>query len=389
MTDIWDTYLQPIQRIIDQLASDQSEISALSARLRKVAGDVTEHTDALKRVVGTVDDAWNGEAAESFVTYMSAYPNAATELSSALTSCANMIDAAATALATAKGDVQTIYNEKRLWLDEQRSNSSSNVISMTSIRIEVDDGVSRAAEPKRRAVDAVTKAVDEVDKHVGVSFFTSISPPSQQTFTAKDNPGMRWIPDPAYSHGNVDLASYTGTGTETGAGPDPASGTGAGSGTAAQTGGNGYGSGGGVYGPQNTRVPPNAHSLAKNPRAGAVIDYALAQLGDRYVWGATGPNSFDCSGLTLRAYQAAGINIPRVAADQWFQGPRIPDGTEQAGDLIFFDNNGDGSPDHVGIVLDPEKHTMIHAPNSHSVVRIESYANYSTPRVGFSRPGNH
>ncbi|WP_449064002.1 C40 family peptidase [Planomonospora algeriensis] len=117
------------------------------------------------------------------------------------------------------------------------------------------------------------------------------------------------------------------------------------------------------------------------------MGYALDQLGDRYVFGATGPHTFDCSGLTLRAYQAAGIGIPRVAADQWVHGPRVPDGEVQAGDLIFFDSTGDGKADHVGIVLDPERKTMIHAPNSRSVVRVESYGDYPTPRLGFTRPG--
>ncbi|GLX02138.1 C40 family peptidase [Microtetraspora sp. NBRC 16547] len=392
MTDMWDTYLHPIQRIIDELSADESGITTLLAHLRKVAGDITTHTGALTRAVNSVNDAWNGEAADAFAAYMARYPKAAADMSGAVKGCAGLLQTAETALSTAKGEVQTIYNEKRAWLDEQRRNTSSSTISMTHIRSQVEKGVAAAAGPKQRAVEAVKNATGEINKRLGdFAFFSSIPAPGDQDFVPGNNPAMRWIPDPAFQHGGTVLAGYDGTGAAPGA--DSGAGSGAApasrSGSGAQaTGAHGYGSGGVTYRSQDVRVPPNAHSLANNPRAGAVVDYALKQLGDPYVWGATGPNSFDCSGLTLRAYEAAGISIPRVAADQWFRGPRIPDGTEQAGDLIFFDNNGDGSPDHVGIVLDPEKHTMIHAPNSRSVVRIENYANYSTPRVGFTRPGN-
>ena len=68
----------------------------------------------------------------------------------------------------------------------------------------------------------------------------------------------------------------------------------------------------------------------------AVINYALAQLGKPYQWGATGPGSFDCSGLTLGAYQAAGISIPRVSRDQYGAGGHVPLGQLLPSDLVFY-----------------------------------------------------
>jgi cell wall-associated NlpC family hydrolase len=134
------------------------------------------------------------------------------------------------------------------------------------------------------------------------------------------------------------------------------------------------------------QMPANALSNAPNPRARAVLDYASHQLGDPYVWGAAGPNAFDCSGLAQQAYQQIGVNLPHNAAAQWAQGPRIPNGQEQPGDLVFF-TEGTGSVQHVGIVLDPAKGTMIVAPHTGSYVKIESYKTFPGGYLGFTRPG--
>src|SRR6266536_5474422 len=78
-----------------------------------------------------------------------------------------------------------------------------------------------------------------------------------------------------------------------------------------------------------------AASRADAPVATA-IRFALAQLGKPYQWGATGPGSFDCSGLTMRAYQAAGISIPRVSRDQHGAGRHVPLSQLIPGDLVFY-----------------------------------------------------
>ncbi|MFC7326785.1 NlpC/P60 family protein [Marinactinospora rubrisoli] len=86
----------------------------------------------------------------------------------------------------------------------------------------------------------------------------------------------------------------------------------------------------------------------------AVVDWALDQRGKPYVWGGTGPNGFDCSGLLMRAYESIGVSIPRVSQDQWNFGPRVEPGQEQPGDLVFFDVQRPGEPPgpgHVGMVV--------------------------------------
>ena len=108
-----------------------------------------------------------------------------------------------------------------------------------------------------------------------------------------------------------------------------------------------------------------AKSLAGvSGRAGIAIKFAFQQIGDRYVFGADGMVYWDCSGLTMRAYQAAGVNLPHSSAAQSRMGKSIPFNQKQPGDLLFF-----GRPvSHVGIYIGGGK--MVHAPRSGSRVKI-------------------
>lgn len=125
--------------------------------------------------------------------------------------------------------------------------------------------------------------------------------------------------------------------------------------------------------------------LAQRCAALRVILYAADQIGKPYQWGATGPDAFDCSGLTMMAYRAAGANIPRTSQQQWAFSRRVSAGQVMPGDLVFFAGS-DGTmtaPGHVGIVLG--ERLMIDAPSSGADVRIEPYAG-AADLVGFTRP---
>lgn len=121
---------------------------------------------------------------------------------------------------------------------------------------------------------------------------------------------------------------------------------------------------------------PAGSSAAVN----AVIEYARKQLNKPYVWGAEGPDSFDCSGLTMMAYRSIGVNITRITTTQINFGKKVPKGTEQPGDLVFF--GVPSAPHHVGLVIGKGK--MIEAPHTGASVRISSY---KRPDIaGFTRP---
>ena len=109
--------------------------------------------------------------------------------------------------------------------------------------------------------------------------------------------------------------------------------------------------------------------------AGKVLAFAEAQLGKPYLWGGTGPDAYDCSGLAMMAYRTAGITIPRTSQAQWAYGQQIPASQAQPGDLVFFAGS-DGTPaapGHVGIVVNPATHTMIDAYATGYDVEYDSY----------------
>ncbi|WP_424536244.1 NlpC/P60 family protein [Sphaerisporangium viridialbum] len=113
-------------------------------------------------------------------------------------------------------------------------------------------------------------------------------------------------------------------------------------------------------------LPPEADPACDAPIVEAaptdivrkILAYALAQRGKPYRWGGTGPDAFDCSGIIYMAYRAAGLSIPRTTFGQWPFGATVAKGSEQPGDLVFF-NAGPGtsssSPGHVGMVVSPGK----------------------------------
>jgi peptidoglycan DL-endopeptidase CwlO len=123
---------------------------------------------------------------------------------------------------------------------------------------------------------------------------------------------------------------------------------------------------------------------APNQAVAAAIEFAEAQLGKPYLWGGTGPDAFDCSGLVMMAYRAAGINIPRTSEIQWTFGPRVSEADAEPGDLVFFAGS-DGTPTdpgHVGIVIGGGQ--MIEAYATGFPIRIASYTDRDP--VGFTRP---
>jgi cell wall-associated NlpC family hydrolase len=116
-------------------------------------------------------------------------------------------------------------------------------------------------------------------------------------------------------------------------------------------------------------------------RAAAAVAFAQSQLGKPYIFGATGPGGYDCSGLTQAAWKAAGVEIPRTATAQMQGLPAIPGSSAQPGDLVFFYGNS-SYVDHVGMYIG--NGMLIHAP--HPGASVEVVAVSSMPLVSYARP---
>ncbi|OKK10692.1 C40 family peptidase [Streptomyces sp. CB02400] len=114
----------------------------------------------------------------------------------------------------------------------------------------------------------------------------------------------------------------------------------------------------------STTTPSTDSSYAT--KAEKALAFARAQIGKPYVWGATGPGSYDCSGLTQAAWKAAGVTVPRTTYDQVNAGTTVPVSQAQPGDLVFFYDD----VTHVGIYIG--NGMMIHAPKPGTYVREES-----------------
>jgi peptidoglycan DL-endopeptidase CwlO len=124
--------------------------------------------------------------------------------------------------------------------------------------------------------------------------------------------------------------------------------------------------------------------LSPSAAAARAVEVALAQRGDPYVWGAVGPNTFDCSGLTRYAYAAAGVSIPRVSRDQYNFGQRVPLTDLLPGDLVFYARNTSDPRTIHHVAMYIGNGSIVHAPHTGDVVRVAPV--WRSGLIGATRP---
>ncbi|MFE3740089.1 NlpC/P60 family protein [Streptomyces sp. NPDC059134] len=134
----------------------------------------------------------------------------------------------------------------------------------------------------------------------------------------------------------------------------------------------------GGYAARADRGTPRGAVRAPNARAEAAVAFAYGAIGKPYVWGATGPGSFDCSGLTQAAWRAAGVALSRTTYTQINAGRRVTRSELAPGDLVFFYSG----ISHVGIYVGDGQ--MIHAPRPGTAVRLAPVD--QMPFAGAARP---
>lgn len=112
-----------------------------------------------------------------------------------------------------------------------------------------------------------------------------------------------------------------------------------------------------------------ASAAAAIPSQGSVVDFALSRIGCPYVWGAEGPDTFDCSGLVTWAYRKVGINVPHQTESMYYAASaRLPVSAAQPGDVLWI-SYGDGYNGHVGIACNAGGSHYVHAPDFGTRVR--------------------
>ncbi len=108
------------------------------------------------------------------------------------------------------------------------------------------------------------------------------------------------------------------------------------------------------------------------------VRYAVEQIGKPYVWGAEGPESYDCSGLTSQAWSSAGLAIPRTSQEQWRRLPKVPVGSLRPGDLVVY------FPKATHVALYIGDGLVVQAPRPGATVKVSPLA--SNPLLGAVRP---
>lgn len=119
-----------------------------------------------------------------------------------------------------------------------------------------------------------------------------------------------------------------------------------------------------------------SRSRGGNPlMANRLVEFAKTQLGKPYVWGASGPNAFDCSGFTSYVYRNFGITLPHNSTSQSNYGTTVSRAALIPGDLLFFATSGSKTINHVGIYIGDDK--FIHGSSGRSQVFISDLSNYT------------
>uniref|UniRef100_A0AAU1LXZ7 C40 family peptidase n=1 Tax=Streptomyces sp. NBC_00148 TaxID=2903626 RepID=A0AAU1LXZ7_9ACTN len=131
---------------------------------------------------------------------------------------------------------------------------------------------------------------------------------------------------------------------------------------------------------QDALTASGALSSVRPPteEGGEAVRYAVEQIGKPYVWGAEGPDSYDCSGLTSQAWSAAGRDIPRTSQEQWAELPKVPIGSLRPGDLVVY------FPKATHVALYIGNGLVVQAPRPEATVKVSPLA--SNPLLGAVRP---
>ncbi|MCP9206372.1 C40 family peptidase [Streptomyces sp. NEAU-Y11] len=277
------------------------------------------------------------------LTLLSTHPDAAADQARELTRAAGREAALVERLSKGERHADTLATRARTALDKQ--------LSLTSKR--------------KKQRDKVKKRLTGIEKKLASLTARQIAEVAERERQETEDAQQKLVASGALGSGADDPAGA--------AGPPAADPADPGQETGGQQGQNG-GDGGDGQAPQST-----GGSMASATAGRRALDYAMEQIGKPYVWGAEGPNSFDCSGLTSQAWAHAGRTIPRTSQEQWRQLPRISLQRLRPGDLVIYNKGAS----HVAIYAGNGQ--VVQAPRPGQQVKLSALA--TNPVQGAVRPG--
>lgn len=315
-------------------------------------GAATRRVRALYRSGGTVELAWTAFAGSGLAQAATTYRTARSVLDS---------DAAAVLRAREQVDVAV--------------ESSAQVQQLRRDRAELEE----LADVRKDSADAALQAREDLLAGTDAALVAAVERERQEAERA----AVAWALAQAEQRAQEAAAAAVAL-------PGPGTATGSGSVSTGSVGSATVGPAGGTVpagfvGPDldEQEVVDRAAAAAPTQAAADAIRAAATRLGSPYVWGATGPGTFDCSGLTMWAYRQAGVNIPRTSRQQFAGLPQTPAATLLPGDLVFYANGSSPSSiHHVSIYLGDG--LILTAPRAGDVVKISAV--WQKPIYGAVRP---
>ncbi|MGC5016561.1 NlpC/P60 family protein [Streptosporangium sp. DT93] len=354
---------QALATLAKKTDGDPGAIRAIAARWRKAAGSSAEPFALLGKAVHQVDTAWKGSSADAFVAYMRRYGSAGTSLRDALGDCAASLETAAGAVETAKSNAERACGDVLTWVAEYRRVNPH--ATEAQLKPGIGQRIQLATSQVQGYVDsaetALSTARTEIGKHLGdTTLFSAIPAVGDQSFVPGPGHTTRWVPVSEDELRTTKLA---------GAEPGPQGGGGGqGNGGGSSSGGHTGGGSGGGGGGGGQAVP---YTVTGNGTGADIVAAARSHIGKPYVFGADGPNAFDCSGLVHVSLNEAGIKIGDSTAAGYQDSGRPITGPPQPGDIVFF-----GDPaSHCAVYIGDGN--MIAAPRTGDVVKVQSVAGAS------------
>ncbi|GAA2293518.1 C40 family peptidase [Streptomyces violaceusniger] len=255
---------------------------------------------------------------------------------------------------------------QRLTKGERRADTVA-----TRARTALDKQLSLAAKRKKQR-DKVKKRLHSIEKLLAALSTRQIAQVAQRERQETAKAQRKLLASGALGTANGTANGSTGGGTGTGAAPAPGDGRdtpAAGTPSPVAT----------VTAPRPHQSPGHRPGMASAEAGRRALAYALSQIGKPYVWGAEGPDSFDCSGLTSSAWAYAGRTIPRTSQEQWRRLPRVPLSQLRPGDLVIYYKGAS----HVAMYAGNGQ--VVQAPRPGQRVKLSPLA--SNPLQGVVRPG--